>query len=226
RDVEKVDRQDDRAASRLFAVETLRHHCALYPQRAGLTLYLFVLGGLFDAWQSRKLPHSERILLALRCRFFLQAWQAHIDAHPDHTRHRNFISQESMDIFTTLCDSLISLIVTYREHYSTWPFLPWLHSTEPVEHLFGVLRQLKLDFNYADFLYFIPKLAAFLLGKFGLLDESSRANLTASGYWHTYDNDDGIDLETLVSWPSDDDIIKLSDTAFDDVQAIMKIVGI
>ncbi|EJD34392.1 hypothetical protein AURDEDRAFT_28179, partial [Auricularia subglabra TFB-10046 SS5] len=226
RDVEKLDRQDDRAAARLFSVQTLRHHCLQFPERAGLAQYLFFLGGLFDAWQSRKLSHSCRILLALRCRFFLKAWQAHIDAHPDHTRQRNFISRESMDIFITLCESLVALTVSYREHYADWPFLPWLHSTEPVEHVFGVLRQLKLDFNYSDFLHFIPKLCAFLLGKFGMLGDDARANLTAAGYWHTYMNDDEIDLKALVSWPTDADISAISDTAFADVRGAMKLLGI
>ncbi|KZV78172.1 hypothetical protein EXIGLDRAFT_634508, partial [Exidia glandulosa HHB12029] len=226
RDVENIDRQDDRAAARLFAWETLQHHCAQFPDRSAVALYLFFLGGLFDAWQSRKMTHSERIALALRCRFFLKAWQAHIDAHPDHTRHRNFISRESMDIFITMCDSLIALVGVYREYYPTWPFLPWLHSTEPVEHVFGVLRQLKLDFNYADFLYFIPRLCAYLLGVFGLVDSETRANATAAGYWHTYALAKGIDLRTLVSWPSDKEIAALSDAAFADVIHILKVIGI
>ncbi|KZV91812.1 hypothetical protein EXIGLDRAFT_587174, partial [Exidia glandulosa HHB12029] len=226
RDVEKVDRQDDRAAARLFSAEALQHHCTRFPERSGVALYLFFLGGLFDAWQSRKLSHSERILLALRCRFFLHAWRAHIDAHPDHSRHRNFISRESMDIFTTLCDSLVALVISYREFYPDRPFLPWLHSTEPVEHVFGVLRQLKLDFNFADFLFFVPKLCLFLLGRFGIISEEQRANLTAAGYWHTYTFTDGIDLKALTAWPTDDEIQKLSDAALAQVQAILKRVGI
>lgn len=82
RDVENLDRQDDRAAARLFSAEALEHHCAHYPDRSAVSLYLFFLGGLLDAWQSRKLGHLERVRLVQRCKFFLRAWQAHIDAHP------------------------------------------------------------------------------------------------------------------------------------------------
>lgn len=131
-----------------------------------------------------------------------------------------------MDIFTTLCDSLIALIVSYRQFYPDWPLLPWLHSTEPVEHVFGVLRQLKMDFNFADFLNFISKLCAFLLGSFGSMSAENRGNATASGYWHTYANADGIDLKALVSWPTDAEITAMSDLAFQDVVRILKVVGI
>lgn len=131
-----------------------------------------------------------------------------------------------MDIFTTLCENLIALIVCYREYYHDWPLLPWLHSTEPVEHVFGVLRQLKMDFNFADFLSFAPKLCAFLLGQFGTMDSEARANLTASGYWHTYANANGIDLRALVTWPTDSQISSVSDVAFSEVVRILKAVGI
>ncbi|EJD35366.1 hypothetical protein AURDEDRAFT_75363, partial [Auricularia subglabra TFB-10046 SS5] len=83
RDVIKVDRQEDRAAARLFSSELLDHHVTHFPERRGLSVYLFFIGGLFDAWQNRKIGHLDRILLALRCRFFLKAWRKHVEANPD-----------------------------------------------------------------------------------------------------------------------------------------------
>ncbi|KZV93280.1 hypothetical protein EXIGLDRAFT_574013, partial [Exidia glandulosa HHB12029] len=226
RDVEKVDRQDDRAAARLLSSDVLAYHLGRYPHRHGVALYLFFMGELFDAWQNCRLPHTARILMVLRCRYFLTAWRQHIISHPDHSLHRNFISRESYDIFITLCDSLISLILVYRELYAEYPLLPWLHSTESVEHVFGVLRQLKADFTFWDFLTLVPKLSAILGGTFISLSEEERANRTAAGYWHTYLNSSDIDLEALVAWPSDELLGQLTDRALADVVPIMDLVGI
>ncbi|EJD43923.1 hypothetical protein AURDEDRAFT_25075, partial [Auricularia subglabra TFB-10046 SS5] len=226
RDVSKVDRQEDRAAARVFSAEFLNHQVVHFPQQRGTSLYLFFLGGLFDAWQSRHLPHHTRVLLALRCRYFLTSWAAHVRAHPDHAMHRNFISRESYDIFLTMCDSLIGLILLYREYHPEFPFLPWLHSTEPLEHTFGVLRQLKPDFTFFDFLTFIPRLAAYLMGTFGVLSEQEKANRTAAGYWHHYANDTGMDLRALMRWPSNDDLASISERAAQETISLMSIVGI
>jgi hypothetical protein len=46
RDVERLDRQDDRAAAR---ASTLNFQMKEYPDQRGLSVYLFVLGELFDA---------------------------------------------------------------------------------------------------------------------------------------------------------------------------------
>lgn len=61
RDVEKSDKQDDRAASRLFSAKALERHFTLFPDRLGLSVYLFILGEMVDAWQNRSIPHIERV---------------------------------------------------------------------------------------------------------------------------------------------------------------------
>ena len=52
RDVEKMDRQDDNAATHLFSAETLdfvrKHHAGCL----GFAVYLFVMGEVVDAYQS------------------------------------------------------------------------------------------------------------------------------------------------------------------------------
>lgn len=116
-DVEKVDKQDDHAAARLFSSQTLDFQCIYQPQEAGLSAYLFILGELVDAWQNHKILHKERVKMALRSRFFLHAWRAHMDRNPDHSVNVQFISHKSFNIFTTLCDSLIALIVTHCDYY-------------------------------------------------------------------------------------------------------------
>jgi hypothetical protein len=156
--VEKVHRQDDRAAARLFSAESLEFHLTHYPNQVGLSAYLFIMGELIDTWQNRNICHIDHARMVMRARYFLMAWRSHIIAHPDHAAHIHFISRKSFDIFVTLCDSLLSLIVVYRKFYPDYPLLPWLHSTEPCEHFFGVLHVLKKDFSYADVLYLQPKL--------------------------------------------------------------------
>lgn len=176
RDVEKVDRQDDRAAARLFSAEALHFHLTNFRKQVGLSCYLFVMGELVDAWQNRHILHVDRARMVIRARFFLMAWRSHVVANPDHSTNIHFISRESYDIFLTLCESLLSLIVTYRKYFPEYPLLPWLHSTEPCEHLFGTLRLLKKDFNYSDVLYLEAKLRTLLLGIFGDLSLDEQAN--------------------------------------------------
>ncbi|KAL1941730.1 hypothetical protein VTO73DRAFT_6730 [Trametes versicolor] len=86
RDVQDVDKQDGGAARRMF------HHMALSattserldesrdirPEFTGLFVYLFIFGELFDAWLNRRLSAQDRVLAALRARFFLYIWQCHI----------------------------------------------------------------------------------------------------------------------------------------------------
>ena len=226
RDVENVDRQDDRAAARTFSASALDFHMKTYPDQRGLSVYLFVLGDLVDAWQNRNISHHLRAKMVIRARFFLMAWWAHIVAHPDYSVNTQFISRESFNIFLTLAESLLSLMIIYRKYYSRYPLLPWLHSTEPCEHVFGVLRQIKMDFTFADMLFAQPKLQALLLGAFGDMTPEEQANQTASGYHHTYFKADDLDLEELMRYPTDDDLVAASDAAFKEAEQLLASVGI
>lgn len=226
RDIINVDKQHDGAAARLFSAEALDFHLTNYSEQRGLATYLFVIGELVDAWQSRNIPHIERVRMVLRARYFLMAWRTHIARHPDHDVNTQFISRSSYDIFLTLSDSLISLIITYRKFYSTYPLLPWLHSSEPCEHLFGLIRQIKPDFSYTDFLYLQPKLRALLLGAFGDLSAEQQANETASGYHHTYFKADDLDLRSLMDYPDDEQLHSILKYAVEDVIALLAPLGI
>jgi len=226
RDVDKVDKQDDRAAARLFSAEMLHFQMKNYKEERGLTVYLFVLGELIDAWQSRNIPHLERAKMVLRARFFLMAWRSHIVQHPDYSVNTQFISRESYEIFLSLCDSLLALIIVYRGFYPTYPLLPWLHSTETCEHLFGILRQLKKDFSFSDMLYLEPKLRTLMLGEFGNLTAKQKANETSAGYHHTYFKADDLDLPALFQYPTDIELEAASKAAFAETQQLLATVGI
>lgn len=114
-------------------------------------------GELFDAWQNRRLAAHERVLAALRARFFLHTWRSYIEqmaeAYPDLYRtSRSFISSASFNIFNRLCDSLVMLVLAYARFYPEQPFCPWLLGTEFVEHFFGLARTLLPDFTYGELL--------------------------------------------------------------------------
>ncbi|KAJ7736423.1 hypothetical protein B0H16DRAFT_1730764 [Mycena metata] len=226
RDVEKVDKQDDRAAARVFSASTLEFLFKYHPDHVGLAVYLFVLGELVDAWQNRNIPHTDRAKMVLRARFFLMAWRSHVDSHPDYSLQTQFISRESFDIFITLCDSLLSLIVAYRQYYPTYPLLPWLHSTEVCEHLFGMVRQLKKDFTYSDILQLERKLRVLQMGAFANLSPEQQANQTASGYHHTYFKADDLDTATLMQWPSDEELGDASKYGLAEATQLLKLLGI
>ncbi|KAF8156928.1 hypothetical protein B0H34DRAFT_657929 [Crassisporium funariophilum] len=226
RDVEGVDRQDDRAAARTFSSSALDFQMKTSPEQRGLSVYLFIMGELIDAWQNRSISHALRAKMALRARFFLLAWRAHILAHPSYSVHIQFISRESFDIFITVAESLLSLIIVYRTYYSTFPLLPWLHSTEPCEHVFGVMRQIKKDFTFSDMLSAEPKLQTLLLGAFGDLTAEEQANQTAAGYHHTYFDTDDLDLKELLRYPTEDDLAAASDAAFEEAEQLLGSLGI
>ncbi|KAJ7176926.1 hypothetical protein C8R46DRAFT_1346848 [Mycena filopes] len=226
RDVEKVDKQDDSAAARVFSATTLEFLFKHHPDRVGLAVYLHVLGELVDAWQNRNIPHTDRAKMVLRARFFLMAWRSHVDSHPDYSLQTQFVSRESYDIFITLCDSLLSLMIAYRQYYPTYPLLPWLHSTEVCEHLFGMLRQLKKDFTYADMLELERKLRVLQMGAFANLTPEQQSNQTASGYHHTYFKADDLDTAALMQWPSDQDLSNASEYGLAEATQLLKLLGI
>ncbi|KDQ06021.1 hypothetical protein BOTBODRAFT_78509, partial [Botryobasidium botryosum FD-172 SS1] len=226
RDVERVDRQDDLAAARLFAAATLAFILTKHSEHPALAGYLFVFGEMVDGWQDRRIHHIVRIRMVLCARFFLMAWRAHVLAHPEYSLEVQFISRESFDIFTFICDSLILLILVYRDHFPQYPLLPWLHSTEPCEHVFGCMRKLKADFDIADILYFIPKLMLHLSGKFGELSPEQKVNATAAGYHHTYFDIRDLDISALMSWPTDAEIEAASFAAAQEAEQLLTVLGI
>ena len=80
RDVEKLDRQDDNAATRLFSAASLDFVINQFPDRLGLVVYLFVMGEIVDAYQSRTITHLEWVKMVLRCRYFIRLWKRFLSA--------------------------------------------------------------------------------------------------------------------------------------------------
>jgi hypothetical protein len=89
-----------------------------------------------------------------------------------------------------------------------------------------MLRQLKKDFNYSDMLYLEPKLRTLMLGSFGNLSFQAQANATAAGYYHSCSDVAGLDIPSLMSYPSDREIGDASDAAFEEAALLLAAVGI
>ena len=138
RGVEKLDRQDDNAATCLFSAAALDFVVHQFPDRLGLIGYLFVM-------------------MVLRCRYFLRLWKRFLTA-AGYTWSRYVISREADDILDTTINGLIGLIYIYRDHLGEqrYPLLPWLHSTKICKHVFAECRKLVKDFTYLNFLYMVP----------------------------------------------------------------------
>lgn len=147
RDVIRLDRQDDAVACRLFSAPVLEYLTEKHPEYIGEIVYLFIFGELADAYQSREIAHAERIKLALRARYFLDAWAKYLEVAG--YKQQYFLSREAVDISRFLIDGIISLIIVHRDHVpGAIPFLPWYHSSESCEHTFGNSRNIVKDFTF------------------------------------------------------------------------------
>lgn len=162
RDVFNVDRQDDRRAYWTLNYDTLK--LALqYPECTGLTVYLFVIGGLVDAWLSTSTSHEERILSSHTADVFLKRWKTYLEEQEEDTNglmslDRNGISCPAWKIFSQLASSLIALIISHRDHFPDVPFVPWKHGTEACEHIFGWIRVILPKFTMLDARQMMPKI--------------------------------------------------------------------
>jgi hypothetical protein len=225
RDVTKVDRQDDNAAVRLFSADVLKYLAENHPDYVGEIVYLFVFGELIDAYQNRSMHHLERIKLVLRAKYFLDSWEEFLMACK-YRKDRYFISREAADILHFIINGFIALVIIHRDHVrGRVPLLPWLHSSEACEHIFGEARHVVKDFSYLDFIYMIPKLRV-KLHEAVLRGKSSDPKARASGYSHSYFDYEGLDLLTLSTYPSDADIGMASQDAAEEANSLIALLGI
>ena len=211
-DVEKTDRQDDSTALWLSSASTMVYLTKQYPGRLGVVAYLFTFGELIDAYQNRRISHGECIKMVLRARFFIDMWRSFLKS-VGYPVSVFYISQEFDNISNILVEGLITLMVIHHDHlgmdeesdYNCYPLLPWLHSSETCEHVFGECRKLIKDFTFLDFIYMIPKLTALIRStvRQGHTD-NHRAH--AGGYAHTYIDAEDCDLAQLSIFPTDEEI--------------------
>ncbi|KIY61279.1 hypothetical protein CYLTODRAFT_459989 [Cylindrobasidium torrendii FP15055 ss-10] len=215
RDVLKTDRQDDNAALRTLS--------------AALLDFLTVCGEMHDAFQNRDIGHDERIKMILRTYYFFQTRSAFLQSSPIYSVAANFISYPAADIVHTLVTGFISLVIIHRDYIpTTFPLLPWLHSSEPCEHVFGMARQLVKDFTMVDFLHMVPKLDVRLRRAVLRLthDNAASAKARVSGYNHSYFNAHNINLAKLSAFPSNDQIQQLALDAAAESDSLVSMLGL
>ncbi|KIY43125.1 hypothetical protein FISHEDRAFT_54055 [Fistulina hepatica ATCC 64428] len=238
RDVKKLDRQDDRAAKRLASADTLQYLADNHPEYIGEIVYLFVFGELVDAYQNRSILHEERVIMVLRARYFLDAWAAYLE-EVGYSLSLYFLSREARDICRIVIEGYLALLYIYRDHLrpsdsldetsenNLYPLLPWMHSTEACEHVFGEARKIVMDFTMLDFIYMIPKLSVRI--RHAIVNRqltSSDAKARASGYSHTYFDDAKLDIIALSTFPNDWQIYEASATASREADGLIKMLGI
>lgn len=218
RDVEKTDKQDDRAAARVQSSDTLHYLLKSNPDGFGTAIFLFIGGELTDAVQSRSLPISERIQMLLRSNYFLTIWQKFLDK-AQYPPRRACLSREALDISNFVIEGNLSLIFIYRDYFdgSRIPLLPWLHSTEPCEHTFGECRKQVKDFDFATFLHMMPR-THWMIRISPETTNTTGAKGRASGYYHTWADLDGLSLKDLADFPSDERIFEIAKIAFDEAE--------
>lgn len=227
RDVEKVDRQDDNAATRLFSPTALEYLTKRAPNRVAQTLYVFNMGEAVDAYINPEIKHIVRIKMVLRTRFFVDIWRSYLRA-TGYAESRYFISREAADITRILVDGLIGLVIVYRDHQdgsTRTPLLPWLHSTEVCEHVFAECRKLVADFTYLDFIYMHPRLQVILRSIVRFL-HTSDPKARAAGYAHTYFDPERVDLAELAIFPTDSEIQQAAQEAWEEAESLFALVGV
>lgn len=225
RDILRLDRQDDNAATRLFCADVLAFLAFFFPEYVLEIVLLFVFGELIDTYQNRSMMHIERIKIALRARYFLDSWEAFLDVS-GYKKTQHFLSRESVDIFRIIIEGIISLIIVHRDHIQgVYPLLPWLHSSEACEHVFGDARKIVKDFSMLDFFYLIPKLRI-KMREAVLRGTSSDPKKTASGYCHTYFDNEGADLLKLAIYPSDTEIRDAAEQAAQEADSLVELLGV
>jgi hypothetical protein len=96
-DVKKLDRQDDNPATRLFSAAALDFVVSYFPDHLGLIVYLFVMGEVVDAYQSRMISHLEQVKMVLRCQYFLRLWKCFLNV-TGYPQSRYYISREADNI--------------------------------------------------------------------------------------------------------------------------------
>ena len=220
RDVEKMDRQDDNAATRLFSAATLDFIREHHPDYIGLAVYLFVMGEVVDGYQSRTISHLERVKMVLRCRYFLRLWKRFLQA-AGYGETKYYISKEADDILDKLIDGFLALIYVYRENLGgEYPLLPWMHGTEMVEHTLAECRKLVKDFTHLNFIFMTVRLHV-LIRLSSELGQGINPKARAMGYSHAYLDPEAACLKSLAVFPTDDEIEITSGQAWEEAITLL-----
>ena len=223
--VEKLDQQDDNAATRLFSADILKFLADNHPDYTGEIIYLFISGELIDAYQNLSITHVEHLKLVHQARYFLDAWETYLD-HSGYKCSQYFLSHEAIDIAHIIIEGYIALVIIHRDHLpDPFPLLPWLHSTEACEHGFGEAWKIVKNFTMLDLIYMVPKLHI-KIRKAIFQAQGSDPKARAAGYNHTYFDNGGMNVSNLGTYPSDGDIKLIAEVATQETDSLLALLGL
>lgn len=227
RDVDKPDKQDDRAATRACSSDSVQWLETHGDEYRGTAIYTFIIGELVDGYQSRTANIHERVNMIMRAYFFFQLWLTFLDdaKYPLHTA---CISREALDISMTIITGFLALVYIYRDYTKgkILPLVPWLHSSEPCEHMFGECRKEVKDFDFATFIHLIPKAQWSVRHSMNFNTPASDAKARASGYAHKWFDIEGLRLENMASFPSDEEINRIVRQSYDEAERLWDHLGV
>ncbi|KAJ3925265.1 MAG: hypothetical protein NXY57DRAFT_907295, partial [Lentinula lateritia] len=226
-DIIGVDKQDDRAAARLFSSAVIAYLSKHSPDELGTAIYLFIVGEIVDAQQNRTVSHQEHMKMLWRGRFFLEGWRSYVLSHPHYNINTHFITRELYDIITVYIDAMLKLILIHCDYFPHIPFYAWFHSTEPCEHWFGCSRGGTglPNFTFTDWILMSPKVD-FLMYSAMKHRQGTAVNGHRAGYLHTYLNNDGATADTASKWPSDSECQEAMNIGFVEAQRLLDCVRI
>ncbi|KAJ3766784.1 hypothetical protein FB446DRAFT_653248 [Lentinula raphanica] len=224
-DIIGVDKQDDRAAARLFSASVIQYLSTLLPDELGVAIYLFIIGEIIDAQQNRSISHFERIKMLWRGRFFLEGWRSFVQRHPHYNVNTHFITRDLYDILSIFISSMLMLPLVYRDYFPNIPCCHWCHSTEVCEHLFGSGRITLKDFTFADWILMKPKVEFIMNGSAKLNYAQASASSRRSGYHHSWFDNTKVDLNTLATYPTDTEFQEAMDIGFVEAKRLLEILG-
>ncbi|KAJ7318539.1 hypothetical protein DFH08DRAFT_819813 [Mycena albidolilacea] len=219
RDVIRADKQDDRAANRVFSAATLQKLTENTDENMGLIVYLFVIGDLVDAYESRSMTHANRAKAALRAQLFLDTWKQFLKKQ-GYSQARHYLSPAADNIYHMLVDGLLGLIIIHRDHLPcpTIPLLPWKNdSTVGNEHIFAALRDHFPDMTLAQVMFAVPHLRATMQAAKAALFSKASLKDSARGYSFFDTSDDtSINFANLVTFPTDQELTALYGEAIEE----------
>ena len=101
RDVEKLDHQDNNAATRLHSATHINFLVSQHPDWLLEIVYLTVCGDFNDTWQSHSMLHLECIKLVFHTGYFFDMWAMYLD-RCGYSRAQHYVSREFTDIIQFL----------------------------------------------------------------------------------------------------------------------------
>lgn len=230
-DVVSVDKQDDAAAFRLFHSGTMED--CLDNGFICSAVYIYVIGQLVDALLERSLPHVTRIRMIMCSFFFLRQWKCFVEhmsivvGFKMISTARNFLAPQTYGTLLKLCENSVMLIISHAKYHADVPLCLWLHGTEPLEHLFGICRQILPDFTLLDFKQMLPKIKRMMhiWLKDNLKGLDTHEGGGNHGYVIDYCNDAKRIPECAQKFPCMNSILHACRNGHDDAKFLLRLVN-